>query len=116
MVYSPDVWVILKISRQEAEPEYRVLGGWYGGFLNGDSWRINSGIVRVEREEDYYAFFGASGSCYRCHKGAYRMSSMTASAFAMLSKATPGMSVLEESAARLELLVDVDASAGKDAP
>ena len=103
-VYEPHAWVIAKIRREDEEPEYRVLAGWYGGYLTGDSWRINSGIVRIVREGDFYAFYGESGSCYRCHKGTYKMSSMTASAFEMLSKATPGMSVLDERAAHLELL------------
>lgn len=77
MVYSPDVWVILKIERN-TELTYKVLAGWYGGYLNWDSWKINSGITKVEKEGDCYLFYGHSGSIYKCHKDIYRLSGMTA--------------------------------------
>ena len=32
---------------------------------------MNSGIVRVEKEGDFYLFHGNSGSVYRCHKDTY---------------------------------------------
>ena len=76
--YMPDNWVIIKLKGDT--PHYRVLGGWSGGYLTGDSWRMNSGIVRVEEDtikynEDYsthvYKFYGSSGSCYICGKNTY---------------------------------------------
>jgi hypothetical protein len=71
--YHPDNWVILKIETQpetnetQDETIYKVLGGWSGGYLDGDSWRMNSGIVSHERDGDYWLFHGHSGSVYRCH-------------------------------------------------
>jgi hypothetical protein len=47
---------------------YKVFGAWRGGYLDGDRWKMNSGITRVEEDEDYYYFYGHSGSCYQCHK------------------------------------------------
>jgi len=67
--YNPDNWVIIKI--KSSDPHYRVLAGWSGGYLDGDSWRMNSGVTRVDFDGDYYWFFGSSGSCYRCHKHSY---------------------------------------------
>lgn len=64
--YLPHRWVILQVS-QDQETEYKVLGGWYGGYLGKNYWRLNSGIVRVERDKDYWVFYGNSGSVYRCH-------------------------------------------------
>lgn len=64
-----DNWVVLKLKSDD--PHYRVLEGTSGGYLTGDSWRMNSGIVDVEVDGDYYLFHGTSGSCYRCHKDAY---------------------------------------------
>jgi hypothetical protein len=66
---TPDNWVILKIETQNEtiETYYKVLGGWSGGYLDGDSWRMNSGIVSHERDGDYWLFHGHSGSVYRCH-------------------------------------------------
>jgi hypothetical protein len=67
--YKPDNWVVIKIDGNE--PHYRVLAGWSGGYLDGDSWKMNSGITRVEDDGDCYNFYGSSGSCYSCHKESY---------------------------------------------
>lgn len=67
--YNPDKWLLIKIGG--TDPHYRVFGSWSGSYVNGDSWRMNSGITRVEEDGDYYKFFGSSGSCYRCHKEMY---------------------------------------------
>lgn len=64
---TPDRWVILKVS----DTLYKVFGTWRGSYLNGDTWRLNSGIEKVEQDDDYYYFFGFSGSCYKCHKKRY---------------------------------------------
>ena len=67
--YIPDKWVIIKIKGED--PHYRVLAGWSGGYTTGDSWRMNSGITKVEFRHDQYIFYGSSGSQYICHKDAY---------------------------------------------
>lgn len=66
--YAPDNWVIIKIILEDGEALYKVLAGWSGGYLDGDSWRMNSGITGVEEDGDYYNIKGFSGSVYRCHK------------------------------------------------
>ncbi len=63
--YTPDNWVIVRVKWDKAH--YRVLAGWTGGYLYGNSWRINSGIVRHEKKGDYYYFYGETGSCYKCY-------------------------------------------------
>ena len=68
MSNSPDNWVILKINSEV--PFYKLLAGWSGGYTTGDSWRMNSGIVSVAEDEEYYYFKGNSGSSYACHKEA----------------------------------------------
>jgi hypothetical protein len=67
--YTPDNWVVIKINGDT--PHYKVLAGWSGGYLHGSSWRMNSGIVRVEKTDDNYLFYGSTGSCYICHKETY---------------------------------------------
>jgi len=69
--YNPDNWVIIMMKGND--PHYRVLGGWSGGYLDGDSWRMNSGITEVNESNDYYYFKGLSGSEYRCHKDSYML-------------------------------------------
>ena len=67
--YAPHNWEIVKING--TDPHYRVFGSWRGGFADGDSWRLNSGITDVSEDEDYYYFIGYTGSVYQCHKSAY---------------------------------------------
>jgi len=70
--YTPDNWVVLKIT-VDGTTLYKVLAGWSGGYLNGDAWRMNSGITRVEDHETYYSFYGSSGSVYKVWKDGYRL-------------------------------------------
>lgn len=67
MMYTPDRWKVVRIT-YKGETFEKVFGTWVGGYVNGDSWRMNSGIDRVEKEGEYFLFYGASGSVYKCHK------------------------------------------------
>lgn len=60
----PDKWIVLKIGQDI----YKVFGTWYGGYLDGDSWKMNSGIVKVTEDEHNFIFHGYSGSTYICSK------------------------------------------------
>jgi hypothetical protein len=64
---TPERWVILKMPNNL----YKVFGTWSGGYLGSDRWKLNSGIKKVEYDDDYYYFIGFSGSCYKCHKNRY---------------------------------------------
>jgi hypothetical protein len=69
-MYTPDRWVVFTFKDSE-KTLYKVLGGWSGGYLDGDYWRVNSGIKSVEEDGDFYLFHGYSGSTYKCHKKCY---------------------------------------------
>jgi len=90
--YYPDSWVVLKLKAdKDADPIYKVLAGWSGGYLDGDSWRMNSGISSVTissvtENDDYLEFWGYSGSCYVCRKGAYRLTMANAGVYNKLKK------------------------------
>ena len=71
MTYTPDKWVVVKIEGGEFPLTYKVFACWHGGYLDGDSWKMNSGITKVTKEEDFYLFEGYSGSVYKCHKDTY---------------------------------------------
>lgn len=75
--YNPDCWVVLKMIHKD-QTFYKILGGWVGGYLNGDSWRLNSGVEKVELDNDLYKFYGSSGSVYNCHKSGYGLCMSTA--------------------------------------
>lgn len=62
----PNKWVLL-----EFEQGYKVFGSWSGGYLDGCSWRLNSGIKKVTRDSDLVTFHGYSGSKYVCHMHSY---------------------------------------------
>ena len=96
--YNPDNFVVLKITHED-QTFYKVLGGWYGGYLDGDSWRLNSGVDRVELENDVYKFYGSSGSVYNCHKSAYGLRMSTAPVWAQMTEKYPD---------QVELLKDQD--------
>lgn len=68
--YTPDRWIILKF-KQNDQDVYKVFGTWGGSYTYGPSWKVNSGITKVTKEDNYYLFEGYSGSVYKCHMGAY---------------------------------------------
>ena len=84
MNYTPDNWVVLKIESESKGLIYKVLAGWSGGYLQGDSWRLNSGISRVEYDHTLVLFHGASGSVYECHKDTYRLTMATSGIYERL--------------------------------
>lgn len=67
-MYTPDNWIVFEFETPDGKKFRKVLGGWSGGYLDGDSWRLNSGIVDVKDDGDYLLFIGHSGSTYKCHK------------------------------------------------
>lgn len=69
MNYKPDKWVIVKVITNEVI--YKVFGCWSGSYLEGNSWRMNSGIVSIKDTGDTYEFVGYSGSTYICRKTCY---------------------------------------------
>jgi hypothetical protein len=73
METKPDKWIVVKMG--VTDPIYKVFATWYGGYLDGDSWRFNSGITEVQMDGDYINFFGSSGSCYKCNKKSYGVTS-----------------------------------------
>jgi hypothetical protein len=77
----PDTWAIVKVSTQDREPIYKILAGWYGGLLGGCSWRLNSGIAKVDDAGGSFAFHGYSGSIYLCSKAAYGTSRLSYSVY-----------------------------------
>lgn len=64
---TPDRWLIVELDGGN----YKVFGTWHGGYVAGNSWRMNSGIVRVDEDKEAYHFVGHSGSVYHCRKGSY---------------------------------------------
>ena len=69
---NPNEWLVLRFDNgNEDELFYKVFATWYGGYLDSDRWKLNSGIASVEEDEESVMFIGQSGSKYRCAKGKY---------------------------------------------
>ena len=91
-LYTPNEWAVIKIKDPDGGYLYKVFGGWWGGYGDGDRWRMNSGITKAVRtsKEDYYDarypdaviidFHGYSGSIYRVNKIAYGLGGFRADA------------------------------------
>lgn len=71
--YSPDLWTLLEITSPAGERHFRVLASWVGGYLGSDSWKMSSGITKIEECEGEYRVHNESGSIYLCRKGAQGM-------------------------------------------
>jgi len=88
--YHPDAWVILKVIHKDVM-YYKVLAGWYGGYANGDSWKINSSIASVDKVDGIYEFYGYSGSVYFCNEKTERLTGLTASILESYQKDMEGI-------------------------
>jgi len=93
---SPDRWVIVKLPNNY----YKVFGTWTGGYLDGDRWKLNSGISKVEQDKNFYYFIGFSGSCYKCHKKGY--GTATSWGLSVLNK------IIEQGNGQIELMENVE--------
>ena len=69
--YIPDKWLVVKIEGREFPLTYKVFACWHGGYLDGDSWKLNSGITKATKEDNLYQFKGYSGSVYSCSEKRY---------------------------------------------
>lgn len=77
--YIPDNWVVIRMTHKDSV-FYKVLAGWSGSYLNGDSWRLNSGVDKCVYDvtTDRWKFYGATGSVYYCHVDTYGLRMSTA--------------------------------------
>lgn len=93
--YTPDLWVVVEID-YEGEVVKKVLASWYGGFANGDSWKLSSGITKIVELDDRYEFLNHSGSVYVCYKTLWGMSGYTGNIYQDLinqAKALPNTQI-----------------------
>lgn len=96
--YLPDTWVVLRFDIPEIERHYRVLAGWSGGYTQGDSWRMNSGITKIEAMGDgWLLIHGETGSIYQCHEKSYGLRMSTAGTYnSLIEKYSTGVLLMDE--------------------
>lgn len=67
--YTPDSWSIIKLTKPDNNfMLYKVVANFCGGYMYGDEWRINSGILHVKTTKHYYLITGYSGTQYKLFK------------------------------------------------
>lgn len=93
---TPERWVVLKLPNNF----YKIFGTWYGGYLTGDRWKLNSGVKSVDQDDEFYYFNGFSGSCYKCRKSDYGVA--TSYGNSVLSR------LLEHANGEIDLMDDVE--------
>jgi hypothetical protein len=66
---TPDSWVIIEVKTPAGQFQ-KVLAGWSGGYLYGDSWRMSSPMkeLNIKIEDDYFTVETDSGSVYTLYK------------------------------------------------
>lgn len=71
-MYTPDRWLLVSLrSNLTNSTIIKILAGWYGGYTQGDSWRLSSGVTSILDEGDFYTITNESGSVYKCFKSEY---------------------------------------------
>ena len=70
---TPDNWVIVEIQdpiHPGMPPIQKILSGWSGSYLYGDSWRMSSSIKQLDIKinQDFFTVETNSGSTYTLWK------------------------------------------------
>lgn len=104
---TPHRWLVVKMTTPKLT-FYKLFGTWMGGYLDGDYWQMNSGIVKVEEDNENYYFHGRSGSVYQCNKKGYGTTNYGQSTLDMFikkaKKENTTIEVLSEDTKWMELL------------
>jgi hypothetical protein len=94
--YSPDNWVVLKITTPEDGVYRKILAGWSGSYLYGQSWKLSSAIENEKETDTHIIFDNASGSRYSCYKSCYGLSAYTSGIYQNFIDGAKGSGVLVE--------------------
>lgn len=64
MTYQFDGFKLLRITTHVGT-YFKVFGGRAGGYVDSDTWRLNSGVYSAMYDTNWWYFYGNSGSCYK---------------------------------------------------
>jgi hypothetical protein len=84
--YTPDHWVVLKITSEDHPPHYRILCSWRGGYHGTDHWKLSSGNLSIEEYPDHYLVPQHSGTVYKLFKDRKGWSSFMWTTFVVLKQ------------------------------
>lgn len=65
---TPNSWVVVEITHK-GQKYKKIVSGWSGGYLGGDSWRLSSDVKNVDKtHSEFYAVVETfSGSVYNLY-------------------------------------------------
>ena len=65
----PDSWVIIEVKTPAGQFQ-KILSGWSGGYLYGDSWRMSSPMkeLNIKVNQDFFTVDTETGSRYTLYK------------------------------------------------
>src|SRR5574343_64468 len=86
--HRPDRWQILRID-YNGEIIHKILGGWSGSYIYGDSWRLSSVIQEVTQKDDRIIFLMETGSTYECNPEMASMSLLMAGILSQIQETYP---------------------------
>lgn len=66
--YCPDKWIVVELKEHKIS---KILSGYSGGYLYGNSWRLSSGITKIIDKDSILEIHNESGSIYHCHKNSF---------------------------------------------
>jgi len=94
--YTPDCWKIVEMTNvATGETHKRILCSWYGGYLDGGSWKLSSGNLEPEDCGDYWIIPQHSGSVYQLYKTRERISGLMENFFHSFERKPQGVVKME---------------------
>lgn len=73
-IHTPDCWTVVEFGNTNHTIR-KIFAGWYGGFAEGESWSLSSGITEAQEYDTHWEFLNHSGSRYVCYKNTKGLSS-----------------------------------------
>ena len=89
MEYTPDKWVIVDTGKTK-----KVFATFYGGYLNGQSWKLSSGTKEIIDDDVRWTLPQESGSVYHLYKNSEGMSRWSSGVLGGFIKNTPQLKVI----------------------
>jgi hypothetical protein len=68
--------VLVRLESKEFGVVDKILASFYGGYTQGNSWKLSSGIISVEYADGVYTIPQTSGSTYICYENSERLAGM----------------------------------------
>lgn len=91
-IYTPDNWQIIQINPKDtSEAHYRIIAGWSGSYMYGNSYKISSSVKSVDDLVYNWKTHCSSGSVYMLRKNSEHVSAATVGVLKEFMLANPDL-------------------------